>query len=195
MNRSFWGTSRARVHETPKRKGRPPRLVAGRQALSSARQYGIDLGLIQSALARTPAERLAMLEANSLPAGDAEEAEVSFASMLGGLIAGKVRFIVVGGLAAAAHGSSRVTNDLDICYDALDGANLVALARLLASWKAYPRGVETGLPFIMDDRTLRGAPILTLTSSEGDIDVMDRIAGVGPYADVRKHSERLPPSA
>lgn len=58
--------SRARVHETPKRKGRPPRLTAGRQALSSADQYGIDLGLIQSALARTPAERLAMLEANSL---------------------------------------------------------------------------------------------------------------------------------
>jgi hypothetical protein len=111
--------------------------------------------------------------------------------MLGGLIAEKVRFIVVGGLAAAAHGSSRVTNDLDICYDALDGDNLVALANLLARWKAYPRGVETGLPFIMDDRTLRGAPILTLTSNEGDIDVMDRIAGIGQYADVRKHSEKV----
>jgi hypothetical protein len=110
--------------------------------------------------------------------------------MLSGLIAGKVRFVVVGGLAAAAHGSSRVTNDLDICYDALDG-NLVALASLLARWKAYPRGVESGLPFIMDDRTLRGAPILTLTSNEGDIDVMDRIAGIGTYADVRKHSERI----
>ena len=58
--------SRARVHETPKRKGRPPRLSIGRQALSSAHRYGVDLGLIQSALARTPAERLAMLEANSL---------------------------------------------------------------------------------------------------------------------------------
>lgn len=116
---------------------------------------------------------------------------MSFASMLGGLIASKVRYVVVGGLAAAAHGSSRVTNDLDICYDALDGRNLVVLATLLAGWKAYPRGVQAGLPFIMDDRTLRGAPILTLTSTEGDIDVMDRIAGVGPYADVRKHSERI----
>ena len=111
--------------------------------------------------------------------------------MLGGLIRSEVRFVVVGGLAAAAHGSSRVTNDLDICYDTLDGGNLVALARLLARWKAYPRGVEAGLPFIMDDRTLRGAPILTLTSTEGDIDVLDRIAGVGPYAQVRKHSEKV----
>jgi len=58
--------SRARVHETPKRRGRPPQLAGARQALSSASRYGIDLGLIQSALARTPAERLAMLEANSL---------------------------------------------------------------------------------------------------------------------------------
>jgi len=111
--------------------------------------------------------------------------------MLGGLVSNKVRFVVVGGLAAAAHGSSRVTNDLDICYDALDGDNLVSLAGVLAGWKAYPRGVETGLPFMMDDRTLRGAPILTLTTTEGDIDVLDRIAGVGPYADVRKHSEKV----
>jgi hypothetical protein len=58
--------SRARVHETPRRKGRPPRVPTGRQALGSAHRYGIDLGLIQSALARTPAERLEMLEANSL---------------------------------------------------------------------------------------------------------------------------------
>ncbi|MFN2637884.1 MAG: hypothetical protein ABR585_12735 [Gemmatimonadaceae bacterium] len=56
--------SRALVHETPKRKGRPPSLAAGHGALRSARQYGVDLGLIQSALARTPAERLATLDAN-----------------------------------------------------------------------------------------------------------------------------------
>ena len=111
--------------------------------------------------------------------------------MLRGLTRRKVKFVVVGGVAAAAHGSSRVTNDLDICYDASDRANLVALASLLASWDAYPRGIEPGLPFILDDRTLFGAPVLTLTTSEGDIDVMDRIAGVGEYASVRAHSETI----
>jgi hypothetical protein len=99
--------------------------------------------------------------------------------------------VVVGGVAAAAHGATRVTNDLDICYDAMDQKNLIALAALLAKWRAYPRGVEAGLPFIMDDRTLRGAPVLTLTTVEGDIDVMDRIAGVGDYAAVRKRSEKI----
>lgn len=111
--------------------------------------------------------------------------------MLRGLTRQKVRFVVVGGVAAAAHGSSRVTNDLDICYDASDRGNLVALASLLSSWDAYPRGIEPGLPFILDDHTLFGAPVLTLTTSEGDIDVMDRIAGVGEYAAVRQHSERI----
>ena len=118
---------------------------------------------------------------------------MSFASMLSGLTKKKVRFVVVGGVAAAAHGSSRVTNDLDICYDAEAVANIAALASLLAGWRAYPRGIEEGLTrsFIMDDRTLRNAPILILTTSEGDIDVMDRIAGVGPYDAVRRHSERI----
>lgn len=118
---------------------------------------------------------------------------MSFASMLSGLTKKKVRFVVVGGVAAAAHGSSRVTNDLDICYDAEAVANIATLASLLAGWQAYPRGIDEGLTrsFIMDDRTLRNAPILTLTTREGDIDVMDRIAGVGPYDAVRRRSETV----
>ena len=118
---------------------------------------------------------------------------MSFASMLSGLTKKKVRFVVVGGVAAAAHGSSRITNDLDICYDAEAVANIAALASLLAGWHAYPRGIEEGLTrsFIMDDRTLCNAPILALTTSEGDIDVMDQIAGVGPFDAVESHSERI----
>ena len=116
---------------------------------------------------------------------------MSFASMLGGLTKKKIRFVVIGGVAAAAHGSTRVTNDLDICYDADDKANVDALAKVLAAWQAYPRGVEKGLTFIMDDRTLRGAPVMTLTTTEGDLDVMDRVAGVGDYSAVHKHSHKI----
>jgi hypothetical protein len=56
--------SRALEHETPKRRGRPAgRTVGG--PIAAARRYGIDLGLLRSALERTPAERLAILEANA----------------------------------------------------------------------------------------------------------------------------------
>ena len=57
--------SRALVHETPKRRGRPSRPAKGNDAITRARNYGVDLGLVRAALDRTPAERLAMLEANA----------------------------------------------------------------------------------------------------------------------------------
>jgi hypothetical protein len=57
--------SRALVHETPRRRGRPPRRGLKTDTLTTARQYGVDLGLIRSAIRRTPAERLALLEKNA----------------------------------------------------------------------------------------------------------------------------------
>ena len=56
--------SRALVHEAPRRRGRPAQLAVRHAAVGSAQRYGVDLGLIRSALDRTPAERLALLEAN-----------------------------------------------------------------------------------------------------------------------------------
>ena len=57
--------SRALINETPRRRGRPPRRGTKSDALTSARHYGVDLGLIRSAIKRTPAERLALLEKNA----------------------------------------------------------------------------------------------------------------------------------
>jgi hypothetical protein len=110
--------------------------------------------------------------------------------MLRGLDAGRVRCVVVGGVAAAAQGATYVTLDLDICYDPAED-NVTALAMLLASWHAYPRGGEQGLPFFMDTKTFRAAPVMTLATSEGAIDVFDRINGVGEFAAVVAASTRL----
>ena len=57
--------SRALVHETPRRRGRPKPRGVKPDALTFAQRYGVDLGLIRSAIERTPAERLALLEANA----------------------------------------------------------------------------------------------------------------------------------
>ena len=100
--------------------------------------------------------------------------------MLRGLSHVRVRFVVVGGVAAAAHGSAHVTNDLDICYES-GSDNVARLSALLAGWDAYPRGIERGLPFFMDERQFRTTPVMTLTTREGDLDVLDRVAGVGAY--------------
>ena len=115
---------------------------------------------------------------------------MSLLSMVVGLQEAGVRFVLVGGLAATAHGASRVTDDLDICYDR-ERDNLEQLATLLASWNAYPREMEPGLPFFMDARTLRNTSILTLRTRQGDIDLLDRVEGVGDYNACLEASERL----
>ena len=103
--------------------------------------------------------------------------------MIQGLLDARVAFVVIGGVAANLHGSARVTNDLDICYEPSEG-NRRRLAGVLASWQVYLRGVEPGLPFTMDARMLRDSPVMTLAGSNGWIDVMDRVAGVGDFAKV-----------
>lgn len=110
--------------------------------------------------------------------------------MLQGLRAADVKFVVAGGLAAIAHGSRRVTDDVDICYDTAK-PNLIRLAEILAKWKAYPRGIESGLPFFMDERQFRTTPLMTLTTAEGFIDVLDVVKGVGDYAKCRERSKPI----
>jgi predicted nucleotidyltransferase len=111
-----------------------------------------------------------------------------FEEMLRALVARGIRFVVVGGVAATIHGSARYTNDLDICY-ATDAVNLQRLVELLTEWNAYLRGVEQGLPFILDVQTFSITPLLTLVTTHGDFDLIDRVPGVGGYDEALARSE------
>jgi hypothetical protein len=53
-----------------------------------------------------------------------------------------------------------------------DTQKLERLGHQLREWNAYPRGIEAGLPFIMDAATLRAVPHLALSTTKGDIDVL-----------------------
>jgi hypothetical protein len=110
--------------------------------------------------------------------------------VIAALVSADVRFVVVGGVAAGLHGSTRVTFDLDICYDPAPD-NTERLASVLVKWHAYLRGVEPGLPFFMDARAFRITPVMTLTTDVGPLDVMDRIEGVGGFADVLANSVEI----
>lgn len=98
--------------------------------------------------------------------------------------------MVIGGVAADVHGSARITSDLDICYDP-SSDNVRTLARVLRDSNAYLRGGEGGLPFVMDEKTFRVTPVMTLTTNLGDIDVMDSVSGIGSYQDVLADSEEI----
>lgn len=113
---------------------------------------------------------------------------MSLSAMVRALVDADVRFVIFGGYAGMLHGSPRMTNDIDICYDREPG-NLKRLASALASLDAYPREMEPGLPWQMDAQTLRMTTILTLLTREGLIDVFAEVPGVGDYAACEADSE------
>jgi predicted nucleotidyltransferase len=113
-----------------------------------------------------------------------------FEAILKALIASGIRFVVIGGVAATVHGSTRLTNDIDFCYDTA-ADNIERLVSLLTAWRAYLRGVEPGLPFILDARTFRTTPLMTLTTTMGAIDLLDQVPGVGDFAKALAASEAV----
>jgi hypothetical protein len=107
--------------------------------------------------------------------------------LLAALHRAHVEFIIVGGVAARAHGSSRLTDDLDVVY-ARDTANLGRVVKALAPLKPYLRGAPPGLPFEWSVATLRAGLNFTLTTTSGAIDLLGEIVGGGTYHDLLPHA-------
>jgi hypothetical protein len=106
-----------------------------------------------------------------------------FQALLATLARHDVAFIVVGGAAAIAHGSARLTADLDIVYER-SAVNLDRLIGALADFKPYLRGAPPGLPFRWDRETIRRGLNFTLVTALGDIDLLGEITGGGTYSDL-----------
>jgi predicted nucleotidyltransferase len=115
---------------------------------------------------------------------------LDIAAILRALSANKVDFVVIGGIAAVAHGSAYITQDFDICY-ARTGVNMGRLARALAPFHPRLRGVSEDLPFRLNAATLRAGLNFTLATDIGDIDLMGEIAGFSSYEEVTGASETL----
>lgn len=101
-----------------------------------------------------------------------------------------VEFIIVGGAAAVAHGSARLTEDLDIVYRR-SPANIKRLADALTALNPYLRGAPPGLPFKFDEKTIRSGMNFTLTTELGWIDLLGEITGGGGYEDLLPYSVRV----
>lgn len=98
-----------------------------------------------------------------------------------------VDFIVIGGLAANAHGSPRFTQDVDVLYSRADD-NVARLVRALAPLRPYLRGAPPGLPFEWSVQTLVRGLNFTLTTTVGSLDIRGEIVGGGSYEALRAHS-------
>jgi hypothetical protein len=85
----------------------------------------------------------------------------------------RVRYVVVGGLAATVHGATRVTFDIDLVPEWTDD-NLERLATALREAKAHLVAPETPTPssFPIDARALREFEVSTWRTPLGDLDVI-----------------------
>lgn len=104
----------------------------------------------------------------------------------------KVRYVLIGGVAATLHGSPLRTGDTDVC-PARDSENLEHLAAALRRLNARIRteGVEGGLSFACDAKFLAGIDLLNLETAAGDVDLSFVPTGTTGYEDLMKKVVRF----
>lgn len=106
------------------------------------------------------------------------------------LVGSGVELILIGGVAGFAHGSARLTQDIDFVYRRTT-ENLARLVDALAPHRPYLRGAPPGLPFRFDVETLKRGLNFTLTSDLGDIDLLGEVTGGGTYEDLAPLCEHI----
>ena len=110
-----------------------------------------------------------------------------FETLIRRLSESEVECIVVGGLAGVIHGSSRLTQDVDLVY-ARTPANIGRLVAALKPYSPYLRGAPPGLPFEWSEAAVGRGLNFTLTTGIGDIDLLGEITGGGDYEALLPHS-------
>lgn len=113
-----------------------------------------------------------------------------FRKLLAALQDGGVEFIVIGGMAATAHGSAHHTLDVDIVYRRTP-ENIARLVRTLDPLGPYLRGAPPGLPFTLDEATVRRGLNFTLTTRLGLLDTLGEVTGGGGYDDLLPHTVEI----
>jgi hypothetical protein len=110
--------------------------------------------------------------------------------ILSTLLAHGVDFVLIGGLAGIARGSSYPSYDVDVAY-ARDRENLEQLAIALRALGATLRGAPPGLPFQLDAEMLAAGAHFTFATPFGSLDILDRPDGAPPYAQLKAAADAL----
>jgi hypothetical protein len=108
-----------------------------------------------------------------------------FDELLGRLVQAEVRFVVIGGLALGSWGVVRGTKDCDIVPDPAP-ENLDTLAHVVSELGGH---VQLGDSLLGSERSiawlLRGGERALIVTRLGDLDVVQGLEGVLPYAELR----------
>lgn len=85
---------------------------------------------------------------------------------------------------------ARLTYDVDVVYQRT-AENITKLCAAFRDVHPYLRGAPPGLPFRLDDETVRAGLNFTLTTDFGDIDLLGEVTGGGGYQELLPFSEEL----
>lgn len=112
--------------------------------------------------------------------------ELDLAALLTVLDQHGVDYVLIGGIAAVAHGSPFPTEDADIT-PAMSRENLARLSAALSDLDARVRseGEPDGLPFAHDADSLAAVSTWNLTTRHGDLDLSFVPDGTTGYDDLR----------
>jgi len=112
------------------------------------------------------------------------------AAMLDVLNRHGVRYVLIGGLAAAIHGSPFVTVDVDVT-PASDSENLERLSTALRALDAEVRADGETFAFDHDGESLGRNAIWNLTTAFGDLDLALRPSGTAGFDDLTRDAVDL----
>ncbi|MDQ6912894.1 MAG: hypothetical protein M3119_11870 [Verrucomicrobiota bacterium] len=113
--------------------------------------------------------------------------ETDFPLVLRTLSAGGIDFVAIGAIAAISHGIICTTEDVDVVYSRAP-ENLKRIVAALAPFEPYLRGAPPGLPFHLDERTLRSGLNFTFETTMGNVDFLGEASG-HTYDDLKPSAE------
>lgn len=104
----------------------------------------------------------------------------------------RVRYVMIGALAARLYGLNRLTADVDIT-PSTDVQNMERLASALRELRAkvFADDFPTGLDFDFTARTLAEKTIWNLVTSAGRIDIAFVPSGTKGYSDLSENAEQF----
>lgn len=97
----------------------------------------------------------------------------------------RVDFVLVGGMAAALHGSALVTEDVDVCTH-FSRDNVERILAALQGLNPRQRMVSGRPALATDASSYTGWRNLYVTTDLGQLDFLGQITGVGDYAAVSR---------
>ena len=95
-----------------------------------------------------------------------------------------VDFVLIGGMAGIAQGSSYPSYDLDVAY-AQDKSNVPRLVEALQEIGVRLRGAPSDLPFQLDERAIENGANFTFVTSYGDFDILAHVDGISSFEELK----------